>query len=95
MPAINTTLFALNSISSPASTQPQCPVQHGLSHGDVAAIVLGSGFGLSWLLQCYLIVRFSGPIKEALWQIKATRSGKLFAERYKRLMLAGIGDDEY
>ena len=39
--AIDTTLLAINGTANLANTQSQCPTQHGLSYGDIAAIVLG------------------------------------------------------
>ena len=41
MPAIDATLLAVNDILNRAVTQPQCPTQHGLGGGDIAAIILG------------------------------------------------------
>lgn len=52
MPAINATLLAVNSAPDSAITHPQYPTQHGLGHGDIAAIILGIILGLCLLGKC-------------------------------------------
>lgn len=61
MPVLNATLLGLNNALNSAITRPECPTQHGLDHGDIAAIVLGIVLALILLLGC-LPVYFVGEI---------------------------------
>lgn len=82
MPIINATLLATNS----TCPQPQCPAPHGLSHGDIAAIVLGVYIGLHWTVQFFcgclsvsaLLVGVLKQIKKQGWFIPSPSNEELF-----------------
>lgn len=50
------TMAAINSTLDCVTSHPECPTQHGLCHGDIAAIVLGILLGLALLLHAFICV---------------------------------------